>query len=61
MGGIIYKSSKSTLNAITKCLSMDLKSYTINIFSFHPGSIKTKSNPDGLISPKVCALNFGAC
>lgn len=58
MGGIIYKSSKSTLNAITKCLSMDLKSYNINIFSFHPGPIKTKSNPDGLISPKVCALKI---
>jgi short-subunit dehydrogenase len=57
-GGIIYKSSKTSLNAITKCLSMDLKSYDINIFSFHPGPIKTKSNPDGLIAPKVCALKI---
>jgi short-subunit dehydrogenase len=57
-GGIVYKTSKTTLNAITKCLYLELKEYGINVFALHPGPVKTKSNPHGLISPEICALKI---
>ncbi len=55
----IYKTSKSALNSITKNLSNDLfnQNKTI-VFSIHPGSVKSKMNSSGLISPEICAKNI---
>ena len=48
-----YRSSKTLLNSITKNLSIDLKYKKINIYCIHPGSVKTKLNRGGLISPEL--------
>ncbi len=50
-----YRSSKSLLNTITKNLSIDLKKKNISTYCVHPGSVKTKLNSGGLISPKFAA------
>ena len=55
----IYRTTKSTLNSITKNLSNDL--FRINktlVFSIHPGSVKSKMNSSGLIDPELCAKNI---
>jgi short-subunit dehydrogenase len=55
----IYRVSKSTLNSVTKNMSVDLKNrFNINVFAVCPGSIKTKMNPEGLVNPEVCSKNI---
>lgn len=52
----IYKTSKSTLNSITKNMSIDLfrRSKTI-VFAIDPGNVQTGMNPGGLIKADKCA------
>ena len=58
-GHYIYRTTKAALNAITKNMAIDLnKKYDINVFAIHPGRVKTKMNPEGLIDVKTCALNI---
>ena len=55
----IYRATKAALNSISKNLSIDLNN--IIVASLHPGSIKTKMNPSGIIEPEICAkqiINF---
>ena len=52
----MYRVSKSTLNSVTKNMSIDLKNrFNVNVFAVCPGSIKTKMLPTGLITPEVCS------
>ena len=56
----IYRATKAALNSISKNLSIDLNNNII-VASLHPGSIKTKMNPSGIIEPEICAkqiINF---
>ena len=52
----IYKTSKSTLNSITKNMSIDLfrRSKTI-VFAIDPGNVQSGMNPGGLIKADKCA------
>tara|TARA_B100000941_G_scaffold136643_1_gene96868 strand:- start:352 stop:1104 length:753 start_codon:yes stop_codon:yes gene_type:complete len=52
----IYKTSKSTLNSITKNMSIDLfrRSNTI-VFAIDPGNVQSGMNPGGLIKADKCA------
>ena len=54
-GYYYYRTSKTLLNSITKNLSIDLKHRDIIAYCIHPGSVKTKLNSGGLISPEVSA------
>lgn len=54
-GYYFYRSTKSLLNSISKNLSIDLKDKKINIFCIHPGSVKTKLNAGGWITPDIAA------
>lgn len=49
-GYYYYRISKTMLNSFSKNLSIELKNKNINVFSIHPGSVKTKMNSGGLIS-----------
>lgn len=52
----IYRISKSALNALTKNMSIDLyKKHNTEVIAIHPGLIKTKMNPQGLIKSTNCA------
>ena len=58
-GRYIYRISKSALNALTKNMSNDLyKKYKIEVIAIHPGLIKTKMNPKGLIKSSNCAVKI---
>ena len=58
-GHYIYRTTKAALNAITKNMAIDLnKKYDINVFAIHPGRVKTKMNPEGLIDVNTCAFNI---
>ena len=52
----IYKTSKSTLNSITKNMSVDLfrRSKTI-VFAIDPGNVQSGMNPGGIIKAEKCA------
>ena len=52
----IYKTSKSTLNSITKNMSIDLfrRSKTI-VFAIDPGNVQSGMNPGGIIKAEKCA------
>lgn len=51
-----YRVSKSTMNAITKNLSIDLyNKIGTTVFSIDPGNVSTNMNPKGLISAEECA------
>jgi len=50
-----YRTSKTLLNSITKNLAMDLKQKNISVYCIHPGSVKTKLNSAGIISPKFAS------
>jgi short-subunit dehydrogenase len=55
----IYRVSKSTLNSISKNMSVDLKKkYNINVVSVDPGNVKTKMNVNGLLDSDICANNL---
>jgi len=54
-GYYYYRTSKTLLNSITKNLSIDLKHKNIIAYCIHPGSVKTKLNSGGLISPEMSA------
>ena len=54
-GYYYYRTSKTLLNSITKNLSIDLKHKNIIVYCIHPGSVKTKLNSGGLISPEISA------
>jgi len=57
----IYRATKAALNSISKNLSIDLNNNNIVVASIHPGSIKTKMNPSGIIETEICAkqiINF---
>ncbi len=47
----VYRSAKSALNSITKCLAKSLEKEGIAVIAIHPGSVKTDMNPSGRISP----------
>ncbi len=47
----VYRASKAALNAVTKCLAIDLQGKGIAVVSIHPGSVRTDMNPDGKITP----------
>tara|TARA_B100000029_G_scaffold404910_1_gene405052 strand:+ start:1849 stop:2589 length:741 start_codon:yes stop_codon:yes gene_type:complete len=49
-----YRTSKSLLNSFSKNLAIEFKN-KINIFCIHPGSVKTKMNTGGDISPEFSA------
>ena len=52
----IYRASKSTLNSITKNMSIDLnKKYGTIVFAIDPGSVETGMNPKGHIKSDKCA------
>ena len=52
----IYRSSKSTLNSISKNLSIDLnKMYGTSVITIDPGNVKTGMNNKGYLSPEKCA------
>lgn len=53
--GMMYKTTKTAVNAITRCLHLSLAKYNVNVFALHPGPVKTKLNYHGLIDPKLCA------
>lgn len=53
--GMMYKTTKTAVNAITRCLHLSLAKYNVNLFALHPGPVKTKLNYHGLIDPKLCA------
>jgi len=49
-GSYIYRSSKAALNAVMKCLSVDLKPRGISVAVMHPGWVRTDmGGPGGLI------------
>ena len=49
-GSYIYRSSKAALNAVMKCLSIDLKPRGISVAVMHPGWVRTDmGGPTGLI------------
>ena len=52
-GYYYYRLSKCMLNALSKNLSIDLKTKRINVFCIHPGNVKTKMNSGGIISPEL--------
>ena len=54
-GYYYYRLSKCMLNALSKNLSIDLKTKRINVFCIHPGNVKTKMNTGGLISTEMAA------
>ena len=55
----VYMTSKSTLNAITKIMSIDLKTkHNINTFCIDPGNTKTNLNVHGILDPNICATNL---
>lgn len=58
-GRYIYRLTKSMLNSLTKNLSVDMnKNFKTKVISVHPGSVKTKLNPEGLVSPKLSATKI---
>lgn len=50
-GYCVHRASKAALNAVTKCLAVDLQDGGVAVVSIHPGSVRTDMNPDGKISP----------
>lgn len=46
-GEVVYRSSKAALNAVTKSLSIDLRSRGITIVAVHPGWVKTDMGGSG--------------
>ena len=51
----IYRISKTTLNSITKNLSLILsKKYNVNVLTIDPGNVKSNMNPGGIIETKDC-------
>ena len=53
---IIYKSTKTALNSITRTISSELKKkYKINTFLIHPGNVRTDMNPYGNENPSDVA------
>ena len=54
-GYYYYRGSKALVNSLSKNMSIDLKSMKINVFCIHPGSVKTKMNSGGVISPEFSA------
>ena len=52
----IYRISKTTLNSITKNLSLILnKKYNVNVVAIDPGNVKSNMNPRGIIETNDCA------
>ena len=52
----IYRASKALLNSLTRSISIDLSSrFNIITFAVDPGNIRTKMNPNGLLSSDLCA------
>ncbi len=52
----IYRTSKSTLNSISKNLSIDLKrNFGTSTITIDPGNVKTGMNQKGFLSPEKCA------
>lgn len=50
-----YRSSKTALNSMTKCLSHQLKDQGITVIALHPGSVRTDMNLTGRITVKESA------
>lgn len=52
----IYRSSKATLNSITKNMSLDLNTrFKTIVFAIDPGNVQSGMNPSGQIKSEVCA------
>lgn len=47
----VHRTSKAALNAVTKCLAVDLQPQGVTVVSIHPGSVKTDMNPEGKMNP----------
>lgn len=54
-GFYYYRMSKTLVNALSRNLSIDLKSKKINIFCIHPGNVKTKMNSGGVLKAEISA------
>ena len=51
----IYRISKTTLNSITKNLSLVLgKKHNVNVIAIDPGNVKSNMNPRGIIETNDC-------
>ncbi len=52
----IYRASKTTLNSITKNMSLDLNArFKTIVFAIDPGNVQSGMNPGGHIKSEVCA------
>lgn len=50
-GSVFYRSSKAALNAVMKCLAIELKNQSVGVLIFHPGWVKTDmGGPNALIN-----------
>ena len=54
----IYKTTKASLNMITKLMSFDLEKKNVIVFAVDPGNVKTKLNSGGYLDPKVSVSNI---
>ncbi len=53
-GSYIYRSSKTAVNQVVKCLSIDLADRDISVLSLHPGWVKTDmGGPNAEISTHI--------
>lgn len=48
-----YRASKAALNAIVKCLSIDLA--PVPVVAYHPGYVRTRMSPAGNVEPEESA------
>jgi NAD(P)-dependent dehydrogenase (short-subunit alcohol dehydrogenase family) len=54
-GSYIYRSSKTTVNQVVKCLSIDLAPRGISVVTLHPGWVQTDmGGPNAEISVAEC-------
>ena len=53
-GSYVYRSSKAALNAVVKCISVDLASEEMAVAVLHPGWVRTDmGGPNGLIDSQT--------
>ncbi len=52
-GSLIYRSSKSALNMVTRCLSLELKPQGTTVVAVHPGWVRTDMGGEGATLSKA--------
>jgi NAD(P)-dependent dehydrogenase (short-subunit alcohol dehydrogenase family) len=59
-GGIYpYRTSKTALNMVSKCLAVDLKPAAIKVIAVHPGWVQTDmGGPNALINTQTSVSNM---